>query len=106
MPVQPQVKRQTLRERLASRTKSVHQRILTDVGIPRAGYDISRSIKGVRGNNVEALYVVLNREINSFVGEPDDSRERWTLDQFQAAYDSLDQIGDEVVDKIKTAIGE
>lgn len=106
VPVQPQVKRQTLRERLASRSKSVHQRILTDIGIPRAGYDISRSIKGVRGNNVEALYVVLNREINSFVGEPDDSRERWTLDQFQAAYDSLDQIGDQVVDIIKSAIGE
>jgi excisionase family DNA binding protein len=106
MPVQPQVKRQTLRGRLDSRSKSVHQRILTDVGIPRAGYDISRSIKGVRGNNVEALYVVLNREINSFVGEPDDSRDTWTVDQLQAAYDSLDEIGDQVVETIKTAMGE
>lgn len=82
--VQPQVKRQILRRRLDSRSKSVHQRILTDVGIPRAGYDISRSIKDVRGNNIEALYVVLNREINSFVGKPDDSRNNWAIGQLQA----------------------
>ena len=106
VPVQPQVQRQTLRGRLDSRSKSVHQRILTDIGIPRAGYDISRAIKGVRGNNAEALYVVLNREINNFVGEPNKTRDRWTLHQLQAAYDSLDQIGDQVVETIKTAIGE
>lgn len=105
VPVQPQVQRQTLRERLASRSKSVHHRILTDVGIPRAGFDISRSFKGVRGNNADALYVLLNQEINSFVGEPNKSRDRWTLDQLQAAYDSLDQIGDQVSATITAAIG-
>ncbi|WP_267887756.1 MULTISPECIES: hypothetical protein [Mycolicibacter] len=44
--------------------------------------------------------------MNSFVGEPDDSRDTWTIDQLQAAYDSLDQIGDQVVQTIKMAIGE
>lgn len=62
-------------------------------------------MKGARGNNVEALYVLLNREINSFVGKPDDSRDTWTIDELQAAYDSLDQIGDQVVDIIEAAIG-
>lgn len=105
VPVQPQVQRQTVRGRLDSRSKSVHQRILNDVGIPRAGYDISRSVKGVRGNNAEALYVLLNREINNFVGESDGSRESWSIDQLQIAYDSLDQVGDQVVRSIQTAIG-
>lgn len=105
VPVQPQVQRQTVRGRLDSRSKSVHQRILNDVGIPRAGYDISRSVQGVRGNNAEALYVLLNREINNFVGESDGSRESWSIDQLQIAYDSLDQVGDQVVRSIQTAIG-
>lgn len=104
VPVQPQVRRQTLRSRLDSRSKSIHQRILADLGLPRAGFDVSRAIKGARGNNADALYALLNREINTFAGQGKKSRERWTLDQLQAAYDSLDEIGDQVADTIKTAI--
>ena len=43
-------------------------------------------------------------EINTFAGQGKKSREKWTLDQLQAAYDSLDEIGDQVADTIKTAI--
>lgn len=106
MPVQPQVKRQTLRSRLDSRSKSIHQRILTDLGLARAGFNISRSVKGVRGNNADALYAVLNREINTFAGQGKKSRDKWTLDQLQAAYDSLDEIGDQVAATIREAIKE
>ena len=56
------------------------------------------------GNNADALYALLNREINTFAGQGKKSREKWTLDQLQAAYDSLDEIGDQVADTIKTAI--
>lgn len=45
VPVQPQVRRQTLRARLDSRSKSIHQRILADLGLARAGFDVSRAIK-------------------------------------------------------------
>lgn len=106
VPVQPQVRRQTLRNRLASRSKSIHQRILADLGLARAGFDISRACKGTRGNNADALYALLNREINEFAGEGQNSREKWTLDQLQSAYDSLDEIGDQVAESIKTAIEE
>ena len=75
-----------------------------DLGLPRAGFDVSRAIKGARGNNADALYALLNREINTFAGQGKKSRERWTLDQLQAAYNSLDEIGDQVADTIKTAI--
>lgn len=106
VPVQPQVRRQTLRTRLDTRSKSVHQRILTDLGLARAGFDISRGIKGIRGHNADALFMLLNREINGFVGQGNKTRDKWTLDQLQSAYDSLDEIGDQVTKTIKTAIEE
>ncbi len=94
--VQPQVRRQTLRQRLDSRSKSIHHRILADLGLSRAGFDISRVVNKSRGNNADALFVLLNREINGFVGEAGGTRDSWTLDQLEAAYESLDEIGDEV----------
>ena len=106
VPVQPQVRRQTLRTRLDTRSKSVHQRILNDLGLARAGFDISRAVKGVRGNNADALFMLLNREINNFVGQANKTREKWTLDQLQSAYDSLDEIGDQMTASISAAMGE
>jgi DNA repair protein RadD len=102
--VQPQKRRQMLRGRLDSRSKTVHQRILVDLGISRAGYDVSRSGIGARGNNADALYAILNTEINRFVGEGKGGRDHWTADQFQIAYDSLDEIGDEVAAKLRSAL--
>jgi DNA repair protein RadD len=104
VPIQPQVRRQTLRSRLDTRSKSVHQRILTDLGLARAGFDISRAVKNARGNNADALFVLLNQEINNFVGQRKKTRDKWTLDQLQGAYDSLDDIGDQVTASIKTAM--
>jgi DNA repair protein RadD len=104
VPVQPQVRRQTLRKRLDSRSKSVHQRVLTDLGLARAGFDISRAIKGVRGNNADALFVLLNNEVNGFAGQQAATRDKWTADQLKAAYDALDEIGDQVATSIRAAI--
>lgn len=106
VPVQPQVHRQTLRSRLDTRSKSIHQRILTDLGLARAGFDISRTVRHARGNNADALFALLNSEINNFVGEERGSRQNWTIDQLQAAYDALDEIGDEVAAILETAMKE
>lgn len=100
--VQPQIRRQTLRTRLDSRSKSIHHRILTDLGLSLAGFDISRAISKARGNNRDALYVILNQEINSFVGETKSSRQVWTVEQLRSAYDALDDIGDQVAVKLST----
>lgn len=104
--VQPQVRRQTLRSRLDRRSKSIHHRILTDLGLARAGFDISRAVREARGNNADALYVMLNREINAFVGEPSSTRQEWTTEQLRVAYESLDEIGDEVAGAIQAALRE
>ncbi|KXO95818.1 hypothetical protein AXK56_16540 [Tsukamurella pulmonis] len=104
VPVQPQVHRKTLRSRLDSRSKSIHQRVLNDLGLARAGFDLSRAMKHARGNNSDALYGLLNSEINAFVGENKSTRDQWTLDQLQIAYDSLDEIGDQVAESIRLAL--
>ena len=72
----------------------------------RAAFDISRAIREARGNNADALFAMLNKEINAFVGEPKSTRHEWTAQQLQAAYDSLDEIGDEVAGTIHAALRE
>lgn len=105
VPVQPQVRRQTLRSRLDSRSKTVHQRVLTNLGLARAGFDISRAIKEAHGNNADALFIILNNEINSFAGRQKATRDLWSVEQLQAAYDGLDEVGDQVTASIGAAIG-
>ena len=61
-------------------------------------------MKHARGNNSDALYGLLNSEINAFVGENKSTRDQWTLDQLQIAYDSLDEIGDQVAESIRLAL--
>ena len=100
VPVQPQLRRQSLRSRLDTRAKSIHHRVLTDLGLARAGFDISRNLKHARGNNQQALFTLLNNEINGFVGEEKASRQDWTTSQLQAAYNALDEIGDRLVEEL------
>lgn len=102
--VQPQRRRQTMRKRLDQRSKSVHHRILADLGLPRAGHQISQHIADVRGNNATALFALLGAEINSWVGEEAGTRKDWTLEQVQNAYKALDEIGDSVRTRIETAL--
>ena len=106
IPVQPQVQRQTLRSRLDTRSKSIHHRILTDLGLARAGFDISRAVGHARGNNADALFAILNNEINSFANEERASRQDWTTDQLRAAYDALDEIGDRVAATLEADMKE
>lgn len=103
-PVQPQRRRQSLRTRLDERSKSVHNRILLDLGLPRAGYEISRAIRNARGNNAQALFALLNLEINRSAGKPKGSRESWTAQELEEAYKALDRTGDSVATTVAEAI--
>jgi excisionase family DNA binding protein len=103
-PVQPQVRRQNLKSRLNSRSKAVHQRILVDLGLPRAGFQIARAVAGARGNNADALFALLNNEINDYVGRLKGTRNDWPDDLLKTAYDALDEIGDHVVTVMQAAL--
>lgn len=100
VPVQPQVQRQSLRERVASRSRTVANRVLINLGEPRAAFTIAKAMKLRPMDNAKAITVLMNREINTFVGRTPNSRADWTLDELETAYASLDEIGDELDERI------
>jgi hypothetical protein len=105
IPVTPQRRRRAARTRLAERTGSVVNRVLSDVGIARAGRDVAR-IGLARGGlaNLQAVTKLLNDEINAFLGIPSRSRGTLTADQTAAALENLDDLGDVVRDRILRAM--
>lgn len=105
IPVTPQRRRRAARTRLAERTGSVVNRILTDVGIARAGRDVARAGLARGGlANLQAVAKLLNDEINTFLGIGPRSRGTLTADQTAAALESLDDLGDAVRDRILRAM--
>lgn len=105
IPVTPQRRRRAARTRLAERTGSVVNRILSDLGIARAGRDVARAGLARGGlANLQAVTKLLNNEINAFVGIPSRSRGTLTADQTAAALENLDDLGDAVRDRILRAM--
>jgi excisionase family DNA binding protein len=104
IPVSPQRRRQAARERLADRTASVVNRMLADLRLSRQGRDVARASLGAGGGpNVEAVTILLNREIRDFNGGKD--RPDLTAEEAEAAFASLDQLADTVRDRIGAALG-
>jgi len=103
IPVSPQRRRQVTRSRLAQRTGSVVMRILSDLSLSRQGREVARAGLGTGpGPNVEAVTVLLNKEIRSFTGK---ARKDLTADETETAYRELDNLGDTVRDRIREALG-
>lgn len=100
VPVQPQVQRQSLRERVVSRSRTVANRVLIDLGEPRAAFTIAKAMKLRPMDNAKAITLLMNRETNTFAGRAPSSRADWTLDELGTAYASLDEIGDELGERI------
>ena len=85
IPVSPQRRRQAARDRLAGRTGPVVNRVLTDLRLSRPGRDVARAGLGAGGgSNVEAVTILLNREIRDFNGGKD--REDLTVEEAEAAF--------------------
>jgi DNA repair protein RadD len=104
IPVSPQRRRQVARQRLYERTGSVVNRILGDLGLSRPGREVARAGLGAGpGPNVEAITKLLNLKIKEFSGGKD--REDLTADEAEAAFRELDNLGDQVRDRISQALG-
>jgi DNA repair protein RadD len=101
IPVTPQRRRQTARGRLNERTGSVVARVLKDLGLSRAGRDLAKTFGGPPAPNVQRVTVLLNQEINKFVGVGSKSRKKLSADQTEKAVQSLDEIGDQVRDQLR-----
>jgi DNA repair protein RadD len=102
---QPQDERVTIQKRLAERTRSVANRLLTDLGLPRAGRNLGRISQDVRGKaNHEALIILMNIAVNAHMDIPEGKRKEAPADKLQDAYNHLDAIGDALVHKLRTAL--
>lgn len=107
MVVQPQNERVTLQRRLNERTKSVANRLLSDLGLGRAGRDIGKVFRDVRGKtNSNALIILMALEVNTFMGIPEGKRKDTPPEKLRAAYDGLDSIGDALATKIRTKFNQ
>ncbi len=96
--VQPQDERVTLQKRLHERTRSVANRLLSDLGVTRAGRHIGKVSADARGKaNHEALIILMNIAVNEHMGVADGKRKDAPAEKLQDAFDQLDAIGDGVV---------
>jgi superfamily II DNA or RNA helicase len=106
-PVSPQRQRQTLRKRLAERSRSVSGRVLNDLGLGRKGWEVGKAVKeAARQTNDAAVNELLNRELNRLVGIASKERGKMSLEQAEKAYNALDDLGDQVRDRIKKSLKE
>jgi DNA repair protein RadD len=102
---QPQDERVTLQKRLAERTRSVANRLLADLAIPRAGRNLGKISQDVRGKaNHEALIILMNIAVNERMGIPEGRRKETPAEKLKDAYDHLDAIGDGLVRKLREAL--
>jgi superfamily II DNA or RNA helicase len=101
---QPQKMRQEGRKRLNERAKAVANRVLSDLGLSRAGVDVLKTGLA-RGNNFAALVILLNKEVNSRLGIPSGSRADLSREQVEQAFSELDSIGDTVRETLRKRVG-
>jgi DNA repair protein RadD len=103
--VQPQDERVTLQRRLDERGKSVANRLLQDLRLPRSGRQLGKFFGDARGKpNHQATIILMNIEINSYMGVPDGKRKGASPEKLRDTYDQLDIIGDALARKIREKI--
>lgn len=103
--VQPQDERVTLQKRLNERTRSVANRLLTDLGLGRSAREIGKVFRDARGKaNCDALIILMAIEVNQAMDIPEGKRKQASPEKLRAAYDQLDAIGDALVKKVRDAL--
>lgn len=107
IPVSPQKRRRAARSRLVERTNSVTARIIQDLHLSRAGRDVAKAIpRGGMAANVQAVTRLLQHAINDSVGIGSGERGNLSAKQNQLALERLDDLGDQVRDRIRHAMKE
>lgn len=102
---QPQDERVAVQKRLAERSRSVANRLLTDLGLGRAGRNLSKVSQDVRRKtNSDALIILMNIAVNEYMGIPDGRRKDAPLEKLKDAYDHLDAIGDGLVNRLRPSL--
>lgn len=103
IPVTPQRRRQTAKKRLSERANSVVARVLRDLNLSPAGFDLSRLRKG-HGTNRSVLITLLNREVNKKLGINSGERSTITAQQAEEGLATLDKLADEIIGQLASQL--
>jgi len=105
LPVSPQKRRIGARKRLADRPKSIAARVLRDLELSPAGFNIAKAIPEAKGsNNRVALFRLIHAAIDEKMGIKKGERNKPPANQVEATMDELDTIGDAVRNRIRKAM--
>jgi superfamily II DNA or RNA helicase len=97
LAVQPQARRKAQRQRLDERIRSQASTVCSALGQPAGGRRIALAITGTgAANNLAAVIVLLNRQVNTLLNVGNDQRQDLSLSQIEQALASLDTLGDSV----------
>lgn len=106
IPVSPQRQRQSARTRVNERTKSVANRVLSDLGLPHRGHQLMAVTGGRRQHNSAIVIRLLHAAINEAVGMDNDTRREWTREQMTTIFERIDEIADTVRDTLQTQLSQ
>lgn len=102
IPVQPQKQRQEARRRLNERVRSAASEVLRILKIRPVGYELPRTFPQTgSSNNLGAAIVLLNIEIQSYLGTRSAERDLLSLEELESAYRGMDDLVDLVVKRVK-----
>lgn len=102
-PVQPQKERQVARQRLVERVNSGAKELLNELSISVPGRDLPRRFPQIRAiNNLSAAIVLLNLQVQEFLGLGPNERDIATTEELKRAHDSMDKIIDAVAVKFRS----
>lgn len=101
LPVQPQARRQVLRNRLNEQAKSAANRILHALDQPLTGQNIAIRSRTGAANNLGAVIALMHRAVNDFLGIGSEKRRELSLEELEQAAANLDEIADSLQDSIR-----
>lgn len=106
IPVSPQRQRQSARTRVNDRTKSVANRVLSDLGLPHRGHQLMAVTAGRRQHNSAIVIRLLHAAINEAVGMDNNTRRDWTREQMTTIFERIDEIADTIRDTLQTQLSQ
>jgi superfamily II DNA or RNA helicase len=105
-PIQPQRKWQEARKRLHEQVNRTANILLNNTGLEVGGTEIPYKYTGLNisaRNNLVAAIMMVNKEVNDLIGK---ERPDWSTEEYKTAIDSLEDILNKLVRKVKKTQSE
>jgi len=101
-PVSPQESRKAARQRLHQRVNSAAKQLLNELGLKIGGFDLPKHFPSTGTSaNLPAAIVLLNKEVLEYLKTGPDERDILNENQLRAAHDNMDEIIDNLANKIR-----